>query len=165
VSAGQTGIRRLLGPESRVLNVLLGLSLGLAPGCSEGPKGAAAFSGEPTSTFESDRGVKIERFTDGEGPEAKPDDWIRVHYRVLLASTERVVDSSHDRKPLVFQLDHDTNLVAGFHEGIRGMREGELRRAHVPAHLAYGDRRIGPIPAKSALIFELELMEPPKAAP
>lgn len=35
---------------------------------------------------------------------------------------------------------------------------GEKRKLTIPPEMAYGDRAMGPIPAKSTLIFETELM-------
>ena len=39
------------------------------------------------------------------------------------------------------------------------MKEGERRRVYIPSHLAYGEYSNGIIPANSALIFDLELIE------
>ena len=44
-------------------------------------------------------------------------------------------------------------------EGLLDMCPGEKRKLTIPPELAYGDRGIGPIPAKSTLVFETELVE------
>ena len=39
------------------------------------------------------------------------------------------------------------------------MSEGETAKLIIPSHLAYGDKKTGPIPAYSTLIFEIELLK------
>lgn len=40
-----------------------------------------------------------------------------------------------------------------------GMRVGGKRKLFVPAHLGYGERQVGRIPANANLVFEIELLE------
>ncbi|MBL4701898.1 MAG: FKBP-type peptidyl-prolyl cis-trans isomerase [Phycisphaeraceae bacterium] len=49
-------------------------------------------------------------------------------------------------------------VVTGFSHGVQGMAVGEKRRVTIPAHLAYGDRVISKIPAKSTLIFDMHCL-------
>lgn len=98
----------------------------------------------------------------GSGDPVKAGQLVRVHYTGWLADSTRF-DSSRDREqPLEFALGAG-QVIAGWDQGIVGMQVGELRRLVVPANLGYGDKSVGPIPANSTLIFEVELMGADKA--
>lgn len=65
-------------------------------------------------------------------------------------------------------------VIKGWDEGVPGMKEGGKRLLVIPANMAYGEKEIaGKIPANSALVFEVDLMQlagpnlppPPNAAP
>jgi FKBP-type peptidyl-prolyl cis-trans isomerase FkpA len=67
-----------------------------------------------------------------------------------------IFDSSTGRTPLTFQLGFG-QVIAGWDQGMGGMRVGGLRRLTVPPSLAYGQDRNGAIPPNSTLIFEIDL--------
>lgn len=50
-------------------------------------------------------------------------------------------------------------VIKGWDQGLMGMRVGGKRKLQVPAHLGYGERTVGAIPANSDLTFEIELLE------
>ena len=70
-------------------------------------------------------------------------------------------DSSLDpgRQPLVFTIGA-ANIIAGFSQGVNGMRVGGLRRIVIPPNLGYGNNPPpgAPIRANETLLFEIELL-------
>lgn len=84
---------------------------------------------------------------------------ITAHYTGWLEDGTKF-DSSHDRgKP--FQCVIGTGrVIKGWDQGLIGMQAGGKRKLFVPAHLAYGERQVGPlIKPNSNLVFEIELLE------
>lgn len=61
--------------------------------------------------------------------------------------------------PIPFKFGAKTGLIPGFIEGIEQMSFGDTAVIFIPAHLAYGERGVGPIPPNTDLVFELKLYE------
>lgn len=59
--------------------------------------------------------------------------------------------------PIPFKYGTKTGLIPGFIEGIEQMKVGDKAVIFIPAHLAYGERGVGPIPPNTDLVFELEI--------
>jgi len=105
-----------------------------------------------------DNGLIIETLEKGSGDVTVKMNNIRVHYTGTLTDGTKF-DSSLDRgQPFAFTLGGG-QVIRGWDEGLIGMQVGEKRKLTIPSDLAYGDKGIGPIPANSTLIFDVELME------
>lgn len=105
-------------------------------------------------------GLQYQDLTVGTGQEAKTGDTITVHY-VGTLEDGTVFDSSRDRnEPYQLTLGAG-NVIAGWEEGLVGMRVGGTRKLIIPPELGYGDQAVGDIPANSTLIFEVELLSIP----
>jgi FKBP-type peptidyl-prolyl cis-trans isomerase FkpA len=50
-------------------------------------------------------------------------------------------------------------VIAGWDQGVVGMKVGGVRRLIVPSPLGYGTRGQGSIPPNTTLVFEVELLE------
>ena len=84
---------------------------------------------------------------------------MQVHYVGVAYSTGEEFDSSYDRgDPLGFQLGAG-RVIAGWDQGVQGMRVGGRRQLVIPPHLAYGDRGAGnAIAPGETLIFVCDLV-------
>lgn len=103
--------------------------------------------------------LKITDTLEGTGPAVVKGALVICHYTGLLEDGTKF-DSSVDRgKPFQFVIGSG-RVIKGWDQGILGMKVGGKRTLHVPAHLAYGDRQIGPlIKPGSNLVFHVELLE------
>lgn len=112
--------------------------------------------GETTTT---DTGLQYTDVTCGEGPEATRGDLLTLHYTGSLQGGA-TFDSSHDRgEPIDVRLGF-SQLIAGFSEGLYGMREGGERELVIPPELGYGVSGSPPdIPPSSTLVFQIELLD------
>lgn len=102
--------------------------------------------------------LQIEVIKEGTGDRVtKKGDTVEMHYTgTLLDGTK--FDSSRDRgETFSFTLGAG-QVIAGWDEGLLGMKVGEQRKLTIPADMAYGSRATGPIPANSTLIFDTELV-------
>ncbi|BFZ55377.1 Peptidyl-prolyl cis-trans isomerase fpr2 [Savitreella phatthalungensis] len=96
-------------------------------------------------------------------------DRLSMHYRGTLAANGKEFDASYNRgTPFSFVLGAG-QVIKGWDQGLLDMCVGEKRKLTIPPNLGYGDRGMGPIPAGSTLVFDVELMgidgyTPPTAA-
>lgn len=103
-------------------------------------------------------GLVIEELLVGEGAEAVAGQTVSVHYTGWLTNGSKF-DSSKDRdEPFEFPLG-GRRVIAGWDEGVQGMRVGGTRRLTIPPALGYGARGAGNvIPPNATLVFEVELL-------
>ncbi len=103
-------------------------------------------------------GLKYQDLVVGNGPLAESGSTVTVNYTGWLTDGTKF-DSSLDRnQPFTFTIDAH-NVIAGWDEGVKGMRVGGKRKLTIPYDLAYGAEGRPPvIPPKATLIFDVELL-------
>ncbi len=102
--------------------------------------------------------LEIEDQIVGDGEEAVAGQTVEVHYTGWLTDGTKF-DSSHDRdQTFSFKLGGG-QVIAGWDQGVAGMKIGGARKLTIPAELGYGDRGAGGvIPPGATLVFKVELI-------
>ncbi len=130
-----------------------------APGDSgKAPAYTPALPTAKGETKTTKNGVKYETLKPGTGEELMPGKVAVFHY-VGTLENGTVFDSTREKKNPYKVAIGMGQLIKGWEEGLPGMRVGELRKIWVPYAMGYGDRDREKIPAKSNLIFEVELLQ------
>jgi len=100
-------------------------------------------------------GLQYKILKAGEGESPADNDVVKVHYTGTLIDGT-VFDSSRERgEPIEFPVN---GVIAGWTEALKLMKPGSQYMLYIPANLAYGDKKTGPIPEGSTLIFDVELL-------
>jgi FKBP-type peptidyl-prolyl cis-trans isomerase len=104
-------------------------------------------------------GLRYHDLTVGQGAEATPGHKVKVHYTGWLLNGKKF-DSSRDRgEPFEFALGAG-QVIAGWDEGVVGMKVGGRRKLVIPSDLGYGAGGAPPdIPPGATLVFDVELLE------
>ncbi len=71
--------------------------------------------------------------------QAKKGDKVKVHYHGKLTDGN-TFDSSEGREPLEFEIGGGM-VIAGFDDGVTGMKIGEKKTINIPADQAYGPKQ------------------------
>jgi FKBP-type peptidyl-prolyl cis-trans isomerase FkpA len=136
---------------------------------------AAACDGDPTAidardvTFAPELGVDLDAMTrlssglylqdleEGTGTTALAGRTVGVLYRGWLPDGTLFDERQNATNPFRFRLGAGM-VIAGWDQGLQGMRAGGVRRLVIPPSLGYGDRPTGAIPPNSVLVFEIRLL-------
>jgi FKBP-type peptidyl-prolyl cis-trans isomerase len=103
-------------------------------------------------------GLEIEDQIIGNGDEAVAGQNVEVHYTGWLTDGTKF-DSSHNRnQTFSFKLGAG-QVIAGWDQGVAGMKVGGTRKLTIPPDMGYGERGAGGvIPPNATLIFKVELI-------
>ena len=103
-------------------------------------------------------GLEIEDQIVGDGEEAVAGQTVEVHYTGWLTDGTKF-DSSHDRdQTFSFKLGGG-QVIAGWDQGVAGMKIGGARKLTIPPEMGYGERGAGGvIPPNAILVFKVELI-------
>lgn len=105
-----------------------------------------------------DGGLQKKIVKEGNSQQIPPGVTAIVHYTGRLVTGE-VFDSSRGRgKPFEFNIGR-REVILGWDKGVASMTKGEQSILKCTPEYGYGSRAIGPIPANSTLLFEVELID------
>jgi len=94
----------------------------------------------------------------GVGEEVEVGDTVTVNYVGTLQNGQEFDNSYKRGQPFSFKVGAG-NVIAGWEEGLVGMKVGGQRVLVIPSDKGYGDRGFGPIPGGATLVFSIELLE------
>jgi FKBP-type peptidyl-prolyl cis-trans isomerase len=108
-------------------------------------------------------GLKYIDMVVGTGDEAKDGKKVQMNYTGWLyvkGQRGAQFDTSVGKKPFEFELGAH-QVIAGWDEGVAGMKVGGKRELIIPANIGYGAQGTpgGPIPPNATLDFEVELLK------
>lgn len=141
---------------TKTLRVLLASLTLVAAGCG-GDNGTSPTTTDSAPYSQTD--IRV-----GTGGAAVLGQSVTVHYSLWLYSASaaenkgKLVSTTAGGTPQTFTLLAG-RLIAGWVQGIPGMRVGGIRRLVIPPELAYGAAGSPPdIPANATLVFEVDLV-------
>ena len=103
--------------------------------------------------------LQLDDLSVGDGPEAAAGQTVEVHYVGVSHATGEQFDASWDRGD-TFRFGLGAGqVIAGWDQGVAGMRVGGRRRITIPPHLAYGSQGAGGvIGPDETLVFVVDLL-------
>jgi FKBP-type peptidyl-prolyl cis-trans isomerase FkpA len=125
---------------------------------------AAAGCGSSPTTPSSSATFSQTDVRAGTGADAAAGKSLTVHYTGWLYDASKTdgkglqFETSVGGTPFTFPLGFG-QVIAGWDQGLTGMKVGGLRRLVIPPSLAYGAVRNGLIPPYASLVFEIELID------
>jgi len=110
------------------------------------------------NTLTTASGLKYIKINETTGTPAASGKTVKVHYTGYFTDG-KIFDSSIERgEAFSFQIGAG-EVIEGWDIGVALLKTGEKARLIIPYNLAYGETARGPIPAKSDLVFDVELLE------
>jgi len=114
------------------------------------------FSDDTASMTQTSTGLYVRDLTVGTGDVVSPGSEVFVHYRGWLLSDGTRFDENLPANSFPFSFTTGAGFViAGFDQGVNGMRVGGCRLIAIPPSLGYGAAQNGSIPPNSWLVFEV----------
>ena len=112
---------------------------------------AASLGVDLAASTKTPSGLYYRDIVVGPGATAAKGDTATVQYSLYNVNGSRLETGSFS-----FTLG-TPGVIAGFDEGVTGMKVGGQRQLIIPPHLGYGNRWYGTIPPNSILVFDVQL--------
>jgi peptidylprolyl isomerase len=124
----------------------------------------------------SSSGLSYKITKNGKGPKISSTNKAKAHYAVyfengnlldtsMLEVAESLFLVNEQKKaagaytPIICDISPEAQMISGFKEGLKFLREGDEAFLFLPYELAYGEKGVRGIPPKSNLIFEVKIVE------
>jgi peptidylprolyl isomerase len=109
--------------------------------------------------------VNVKTLIEGEGEGAVAGDTVLVHYVGVLSDGTQFDDSWSRGQPFPVENLGQASVIAGWNEGLVGVKIGERRRLEIGSDKAYGAAgQLPTIPANAPLAFEIDVVDITKPA-
>ena len=120
------------------------------------PNFLKTFARLPDSRFRTTpEGLKVAVIKMGSGKQLSNGMRVQVGYTGWLENGKEFDTSTKRSRPFEFTLG-EGRVIKGWEQGLAGIQPGERRQLIIPAHLGYGNRSMGNIPANATLVFNVE---------
>jgi FKBP-type peptidyl-prolyl cis-trans isomerase FkpA len=116
------------------------------------------FGVAPGDTIETSEGLRYVDLQAGAGEAAVNGLTADVNYAGYLVDGTPFDTSCPPTRAVLRLTIGGGGVIPGFMLGVTGMRPGGVRRIIIPPELGYGATPVGPIPANSTLVFDLQLV-------
>ena len=112
----------------------------------------------------------------GKGPKVTTTNKARTHYAVYFADgrlletsnaaiaealdlLDKAREAAGGYQPIPANVSKEAQMITGFKEGLRLLRQGDKATLFLPSSIAYGERGTRGIPPNADLVFEIEIVE------
>jgi FKBP-type peptidyl-prolyl cis-trans isomerase len=129
----------------------------LATGAIEAASFASALNVDLAKSTKTASGLYYRDLTSGSGAAVAAGNQVSVHYAGWLTNGTLFDQSQAGREPFTF-VPGTGGVIAGWEEGILGMKVGGKRQLIVPASLGYGAAGSGPVPPNAIMVFTVEVV-------
>src|SRR5215468_10308787 len=148
--------------EMKTIAILGIILLIAAIAFGQAAKSKAPTAGGPTKVTgdgtKTSTGLQYWDIKVGTGKTAERGNTVKVHYTGWLTSGKKF-DSSVGGPPFSFRIGAH-QVIAGWEEGVSGMKVGGKRQLRIPPDLAYGKQGYpGAIPPNATLVFDVQLVD------
>lgn len=143
----------------RLVLLPLVMFLGCAPARSvEETTFAANLKVDLSASTKLASGLYFQDLVEGTGAEAVVGQPVTMRYTGWLADGTQF--DSNQTSGFQFSLGAG-EVIAGWDQGVPGMRVGGTRKLIIPSALGYGERGAGPIPPNANLVFDVTMLSTP----
>ena len=115
---------------------------------------------EESKARKTGTGLRILKLKKTKGKKVFISKKVTANYTLYTADGKKMNSSNDIGKPIVFDLNNTQKpMISGLKEGLLSMRSGEKSRFFIPYTIGFGNQKFGPFPAKSDLVFEVEILK------